>query len=106
VTKPLLNLPKYIENYAKGYGEYAAAFAKMNMLVQDIQVHKALSPEAFKLFNELRTRTADLIDIDDPSPSATLIRKLQIEVNSEIDIETLWLPTTSPPQAASSPKGG
>src|SRR5580704_5938089 len=52
IAKPLLKLTDRIEVYAKLYGEYTSAFARMKILVDDIQVDKALPPARIKLFEE------------------------------------------------------
>ena len=53
IAKPLLKLTDRIEMYAKLYGEYTSAFARMKILVDDIQVDRRLPPARIKLFEEL-----------------------------------------------------
>jgi hypothetical protein len=92
IAKPLLGLSTRIENYAKVYGEYSSAFAKMSILVDDLQVHRRVTPDLMTAFSDLRTRTAELVALDDPSPDPNLIREIQIDVNATINIEGLWVP--------------
>jgi len=92
IAKPLLRLSDEIEKYAKIYGEYASASAKMEILVQDIQVHMAIPPNLLSVFDELRKRAAELVALDDPAPDPKLIRELQHEVNEQIKVDTLWVP--------------
>jgi len=92
IAKPLLRLTEQIEEYAKLYDEYTSAFVRVRILVDDIQVDKNLSPARIKLFEELRTRAAELSKLGDPNPKRALIKRLQDEVNIEITIEALWIP--------------
>jgi hypothetical protein len=92
IAKPLLKLTDRIEMYAKLYGEYTSAFARMKILVDDIQVDRALPPARIKLFEELRSRTAELSKLGDPRPNRDLVRRLQAQVISELPINRLWLP--------------
>ena len=64
----------------------------MNILVDDLQVPKKVTDDLMKAFDELRTRAAELVALDDPSPDPKLIRKLQQEVNTQIDVDMLWVP--------------
>jgi hypothetical protein len=95
IAKPLLRLTERIEEYAKLYGEYTGAFVRVKILVDDIQVDKNLSSARIKLFEELRTRAAELSKLGDPSPKRSLIKRLQDEVNIEITIDALWIPEST-----------
>jgi hypothetical protein len=92
IAKPLLRLTDRIEMYAKLYGEYTSAFARMKIPVDDIQIDKAIAPARIKLFEELRTRTAELSKLGDPRPDRDFVRRLQAQVIVELPIERLWLP--------------
>lgn len=95
IAKPLLRLTERIEEYAKLYGEYTSAFVRMRILVDDIQVDKTLSSARIKLFDELRTRAAELSKLGDPTPNRTFVKRLQDEVNIEIAIDALWVPVVA-----------
>jgi hypothetical protein len=92
IAKPLLKLTDRIEVYAKLYGEYTSAFARMKILVDDIQVDKALPPARIKLFEELRTRAAELSKLGDPRPDRDFVRLVQAQVIDELPINRLWVP--------------
>jgi hypothetical protein len=92
IAKPLLKLTDRIEMYAKLYGEYTSAFARIKILVDDMQVERALPPARIKLFEEMRTRTAELSKLGDPRPNRDLVRSIQDQVIDAIPIKRLWLP--------------
>jgi hypothetical protein len=92
IAKPLLKLTDRIENYGKLYGEYARAFQNLEMLVRDLQVYKLLSDDRIKTFIQIRSRTAELVALDDTDPNPQLVAALQAQVNAEIDVSRLWLP--------------
>jgi hypothetical protein len=85
-----LRLTDRIEMYAKLYGEYTSAFARI--LVDDIQAERTLPPARIKVFEELRTRAAELSKLGDPRPDREFVRKLQSQVIDELPIDRLWLP--------------
>jgi len=93
IAKPLLKLTDRIESYGKLYGEYARAFQNLETLVRDLQVYKSLSDERIKAFIQIRNRTAELVALDDTDPNPRLVAALQTQVNNEIDVSKLWLPT-------------
>jgi hypothetical protein len=93
-AKPLLKLTERIESYAKLYGEYSSTYVRMKILVDDLQVEKALSTQRIKSYDELRMRAADLSQLGDPTPNKKTVLKLQEEINAEITINTLWTPTS------------
>lgn len=88
IAKPLFGLTEKIAEYAALYGEYTSAFARMKILVDDMQVEKTLSAARVKLFDELRTRAAELSKLGDPNPS----RPFAGDVIAEISIGDFWVP--------------
>jgi hypothetical protein len=90
IVKPLLRLTERVEGYAKLYGEYTSAFERMKILVDDIQIERALSSSAIRLFQQLRTRVVELSKLGDPHQNRNLVRRLQSEVNMEIPVDSLW----------------
>jgi hypothetical protein len=95
VSKPLLKFGEKIENYGKLYGGYATAHNNLHSLVDDIQVRQAILDDHVSSFSNIRSRTAELVPLEDPTPDHGIVRRLQQRVISEINIDNLWTP---PPQ--------
>jgi hypothetical protein len=93
IAKPLLKLTERVEIYAKLYGEYTVAYVKMKRLVDDMQVDRTISTARMKSFDDIRDRAAELASLKDPAPKPEFVRKLQYQVNEEIKINLLWVPT-------------
>jgi hypothetical protein len=92
IAKPLLKIADKIENYSKLYGEYTSAFLSLKMLVDDLQIHRAISEEAVRSFEQIRKRAVELARLEDPAPRQEFVRTLQKEVIAEISVEKLWFP--------------
>ena len=67
----------------------------METLVRDLQVYKALSDDRIKTFIQIRSRTAELVALDDTDPDPVLVQELQAQVNNEIRITELWVPSVA-----------
>lgn len=92
IAKPLLKLTERIETYAKLYGEYTGAYARLKMLVDDIQVERDVSPATLKAFQEMRMLGAELARLGDPRPDPDLVQRLERQVNQELPVGRLWVP--------------
>jgi hypothetical protein len=93
LAKPLLRFTDRITGYAKLYGEYATGTEKLRQLVDDIQADHLLSAARIKTFEDVRKRVGELSALGDAVPRLALVRKLQMEVNEQININRLWLPS-------------
>jgi hypothetical protein len=96
VAKPLLKFGEKIENYGKVYGGYATAHNSLHNLVDDIQVRQAILDDHMSSFTNIRSRTEELVPLEDPTPDPKIVRRLQQRVISEIDIDNLWTPPAAP----------
>jgi hypothetical protein len=91
-AKPLLKLTDRIEMYATLYGDYTSAHGRVQILVDDMQVQRALPPARIRLFEEMRIRATELSKLGDATPNPDVVKRIQDEVNKEIPIDELWLP--------------
>jgi hypothetical protein len=100
VVKPLCKFGEKIENYGKIYGGYATAHNSLHSLVDEIQIRQAILEEHMSSFSNIRSRTAELIPLEDPTPNREIVRHLQQQVISEINIDNLWTPPSTPASEA------
>lgn len=92
VIKPLLQLGKQIEKYAKLYSGYTGAYFELKALVDEIKRTTA-SPHNFEDKYKSMMQTFKELDALDESPSdKSLIGILEGDVNREIPPEILWMP--------------
>jgi hypothetical protein len=92
VIKPLLQLGKQIEKYAKLYSGYTGAYFELKTLVDDITWRQA-GPENFEDRYKSIMRTFEELDaLDEQLADKSLIRILETDVNKEIPPENLWMP--------------
>jgi hypothetical protein len=92
IAKPVVNWSKEIERFAKLYGEFTSVKSKMKKIVDDIRINQEVTDEQIKGFDALQVRINELWELDDPRPKAGLIRRLEQEINREIDAHDLWMP--------------
>jgi hypothetical protein len=93
LAKPLLKMSDKIATYAKLYGDYTGTYEKLRILSDDIQVTHALSTATSKTFHETRKAASELSGLGDPYPDRELVKKLQDQVNAEISLDNLWIPS-------------
>ena len=92
VLKQYVHLDVKIENYSKLFTEYTKIASNFRVLVQRVQQYRAVPAEIVSRYDELAELFADLEARDDPKPSARLLDKMQMAVNSEVPPNQLWLP--------------
>jgi hypothetical protein len=76
-------------------GEYASAFSKMSMLMEDVRFIRVVSSEV-KGLDKLLIRTSVFLGRDAPSPNPKLIREFEDQVNAQLTIDSLWIPVENP----------
>lgn len=95
VIKPILQVPKEIENYSMLHTGYRALCLNLEAIVTDIRRKEEMNPQAQQLLDAAEKQYQALALKDDVSPSKKLVRKCQNAVNQQIPVESLWYPTSA-----------
>jgi len=90
--KPIIDLPKQIERYSKLSGAYSKIFESFRVIEQEFEEGGLTSAHVEK-FKQLRDQLVELAADDDQKPDTDLIKRLEGEVNREIPVSSLWMPT-------------
>ncbi|HEX9407859.1 MAG TPA: hypothetical protein VF975_11120 [Thermoanaerobaculia bacterium] len=90
--KPVFDWPKDIDRYSRLHAEHTVQFYTLKQLVEDIEMHKTITPEMEKRFLDARDRHAQLSKDDDVKPSKRVARRCEREVKAEIPSDRLWIP--------------
>lgn len=90
ILKPIVQLPKQIENYSKLYVAYADLYYDYETLIEDVEVAGGLNAEMEEALKSARSRYKDLALKDDPNPSQKLLRQCQAEVNRKVPTFANW----------------
>ena len=93
ICKPFLKLSDRVSAYSKLYGEYATGDARAKAIVDDMQVDHSVMPARMKEFDAIRKRVGELAGLGDTAPDRMAVKRIQGEVNRQIDINKLWLPS-------------
>jgi hypothetical protein len=99
--KPIIDLPKQIERYSKLSGAYSKIFESFRVMEQELD-EGGLTTAHIEKFKQLRSQLVDLAADDDQKPDTTLVKRLENEVNKEIPVTSLWMPSI--PTEDSAPK--
>jgi len=91
-VKPIIDLPKQIERYSKLSGAYAKIYESFRVMEQEFD-ESGLTAAHLEKFKQLRSQLVDLAADDDPNPKMTLIKRFEADVNREIPVSSLWMPT-------------
>lgn len=93
VIKPILKLSDTISRYGKLYGDYANIYFKVKSIEETVAANNDITQLDMDNYEEIRKRTAELQESDDPKPDKSLIIRLQKEINAQIPPQTLWMPS-------------
>jgi hypothetical protein len=97
VTKPVFRFPDQIQKYSKLWGGLNDFYFDVSALVDQVATTHQYTPEMEKRLKAAEDRVRKLSSLYDPSPSQKFRLKCQNEVEKEIPVDTLWLP--SPPKS-------
>jgi hypothetical protein len=90
--KPIIDLPKQIERYSKLSGAYSKIFESFRVMEQEFD-EGGLTAEHIEKFKQLRNQLVDLATDDDQKVDVSLVKRLEDEVNREIPVTSLWMPS-------------
>jgi hypothetical protein len=92
ILKPILQLPKKVEQYSKLFVEHGNLFYQLDILEKEITKHQGFTSETERSYRTVLEKARGLAIDDEPSPSKRLIDKCCQEVNQKIPKKTLWRP--------------
>ncbi|TWC06790.1 hypothetical protein FBZ93_10178 [Bradyrhizobium macuxiense] len=90
--KPIIDLPKQIERYSKLSTAYSRIFETFRVLEQELH-EGGLTDAHVQAFKQIRSQLVDLAVDDDRKPNIALVKRLEDEVNREVPVTSLWMPT-------------
>lgn len=95
ILKPILQLSKQIELHSKVYIGYCSLYYDLKSLVGGIQSAHAITAEMRKSLRVAQDRYKNLaLQVDFP-PNAKLLEQCMEQVNTQIPISSLWVPTSN-----------
>jgi hypothetical protein len=92
VLKPVLQIPKAIEDYSKLHTGYRALYLSVDDIVSNINVSRAITQEAEILFDTAKKQYRELALTDSESINQEVLRVCQQEVNLKLPPASLWYP--------------
>jgi hypothetical protein len=90
--KPIIDLPKQIERYSKLSGAYSKIFESFRVMEQEFD-EGGLTTAHIEKFKQLRDQLVDLAADDDQKIDKALVKRLEDEVNREVPVTSLWMPS-------------
>jgi len=93
LLKPVLQLPKKVEQYSKLFVEHGNLFYQLDILEKEVTRHQGFTPETDRAYWKVLEKARGLAIDDEPNPSKRLIKECCKEVNQKIPKSTLWRPT-------------
>ena len=94
MLKPILRWENNLRLYSELHVHYSDLYMDLKCLCEDIAASNELSTKANSLFEHYR-RTFRSLEHKEPPQNDQKVRRLQIRVNREIDINKCWFPNES-----------
>lgn len=91
VLKPVFRWEKKLTLFSELHSHYCDLFLELKCLCEDIAADKDLDPKANAHFERCRTIFRNLEQKEPPQDNKK-VKRLQVEVNRQIDINKLWFP--------------
>lgn len=92
VIKPFLNFPAEIERYTALATTYAGLGMDFQHLIFDIKVNRNIDDTIRGTYKDICEKMKNIGVKEDAPPSAKKLRKICVEVNREIPLDSLWSP--------------
>lgn len=95
ILKPILQIPKDIEDYTNLHTGYRALMINLRNIVIKIRRQEGLTPQVIDLF-EATLQQYQGLSLKDEIPNGRLRARCEAEVISEIPPDSLWYPSILP----------
>ncbi|HXI90810.1 MAG TPA: hypothetical protein VNO24_12405 [Blastocatellia bacterium] len=92
ILKPILQIPKDIEDYANLYTGYRALTVNLRAIVTKIRRQEGLTPQTVELFDSTLKQYDGLVLKDVATSNKRIIDQCKKEVSEEVPPGSLWYP--------------